>query len=309
MPRTARVVCLLLGSFGLTAASRAQVVAPVFAGDYSLVDLGTPPGVPGPLGGVAFLNPNTLLVGGNANLPGGAIYQVGVTRDPQGNITGYSGAATFFASAPNIDGGLFFFPNGTLGYTAFPMNEFGFILPGQAAPAATVSLNSLGIASSVGTATIVPSGFPNASALVIASYNSDDYYTVSYAANVDGTYALSNAVLRTNTPDGPEGIVYVPTGSPVFTFPSMLVSEYDADRVSAYQVDAFGTPIPGSRQDFITGLVGAEGGVLDPATQQFVFSTFQGGDKIVIVRGFVPAPGAAAAMAMGVLLTVRRRRA
>ena len=41
---------------------------------------------------------------------------------------------------------------------------------------------------------------------------------------------------------GPEGFIYVNAGSPRFTGASLLVSEYSAGRVSAFEVDGDGDP-------------------------------------------------------------------
>src|SRR5687767_7972223 len=86
---------------------QAQVLGPDFS-DYSYLDLGAPPGVPGPLGGLTLKagDPNTLLIGGDANEASGAIYQIGLVRDVDGHITGFSGVASLYSPAPNIDGGL-----------------------------------------------------------------------------------------------------------------------------------------------------------------------------------------------------------
>ncbi len=89
---------------------------------------------------------------------------------------------------------------------------------------------------------------------------------------------------------GPEGFVYVPTGSPQFSGPSLLVSEYGVDEVAAYQVDANGDPVIATRRPMITGLDGAEGALLDPVTGDFLFSTFGGGSRVVAVRGFRAPP-------------------
>ena len=66
-----------------------------FAFDYSCVDLGTVP-VPFGWGGLTlkYDDPNTLLMGGHANTANGRIYQIGVTRDANRHITGFTGAAT-----------------------------------------------------------------------------------------------------------------------------------------------------------------------------------------------------------------------
>jgi hypothetical protein len=73
----------------------------------------------------------------------------------------------------------------------------------------------------------------------------------------------------------------------------MLVSEYSAGGVAAYAVDGNGNPIAATRRSFITGLSGADGAFIDPVTGDFLFSTFGGGDRVVVVRGFagsVPPP-------------------
>jgi len=71
----------------------------------------------------------------------------------------------------------------------------------------------------------------------------------------------------------------------------MLVSEFSAGNVAAYTLDAGGNPIPGTRQDFVTGLTQAEGAAIDPLTGDFLFSTFgTGADRVFIVEGFVPPP-------------------
>ena len=58
--------------------------------------------------------------------------------------------------------------------------------------------------------------------------------------------------LRENTDSridgGPEGFVYVTSGSPQFSGPSLLVSEYGVDEVAAYQVDGNGDPVVSTRR-------------------------------------------------------------
>src|SRR5262245_41758606 len=50
-----------------TRAAYSQTLGVDFAADYSIVDLGLPPGIGGNLGGITFLDNNTLLIGGFAN--------------------------------------------------------------------------------------------------------------------------------------------------------------------------------------------------------------------------------------------------
>lgn len=287
-----------------------QTLAPDFVNDYTVIDLGGPLGVPSNLGGVVFLNNNTLLVGGAANGASGAIYSVGLTRDPIDNyINGFSGPATFFASAPNIDGGLAFGPGGVLFYTGFPNNVIGQIKPGSTAPDKIISLSG-NIASSVGTLQFVPTGFAGAGQLKVASYNASQWHTVDLAPDGDGTFnftAFSSALALTG---GPEGIAYVNGANPGFNVDSVLISEYSAGRVGVYEIDANGDPVLGTRRDFLTGLIGAEGAAIDPVTGDFVFSTFGGGNRIVVVTGFtvVPEPNSVSLAAMILLGGVFRRR-
>src|SRR2546423_13894593 len=99
---------LAIALFNVQPISVAQTIAPAFASDYSFVDLGAAPGVPANYGGLTLVSSdlNTLLLGGAANGGAGAVYAIGVTRDSFGHISGFSGTASLFSTAPNIDGGL-----------------------------------------------------------------------------------------------------------------------------------------------------------------------------------------------------------
>jgi hypothetical protein len=92
----------------------------------------------------------------------------------------------------------------------------------------------------------------------------------------------------------------------------VLVSEYGAGRVSAFEVGADGDPILATRRDFVTGLSGAEGAFVDPLTGDFLFSTYGGGNRVIVVRGFArPLPPPVAGKKVNVLPargTVKVRR-
>ena len=272
-----------------TTSSSAQTLGVDFLTDYSYVDLGTPPGIPEPLGGVAFKegDNNTLLIGGAANTAAGAIYEIGVTRNAAGHIDGYVGTATLFSTAPDIDGGLEYGPGGVLFYTGFPSNVLGQILPGSTVPDKIIDCTPLGICSSLGTLRTVPAGFANAGQVKLASYNCDDYYDVDLVADGAGTYDLVNVTLTVSLPGtGPEGIVYIDSTNPAFTADSVLIAEYSLNAVGAYEIDASGDPIPATRRDFMSGLAGAEGAETDPLNGDFLFTTFGGFDTLLIVQGF-----------------------
>jgi hypothetical protein len=51
-----------------------------------------------------------------------------------------------------------------------------------------------------------------------------------------------------------------------------LLSEFSAGEIGAYDIDANRDPILATRRDFLTGLTGAEGAVIDPLTGDFLFS-------------------------------------
>lgn len=276
----------------------AQTLGVDFAADYSVVDLGGPPSVPGSLGGITFLDADTILIGGAANSVGAAIYAVDVVRDPVSqSVTGFAGPATLFASAPNIDGGLQFGPGGVLFFTGYNINTLGQILPGQSAPAKTLNLSPEGVASSVGALSFVPAGFAGAGQLKLASYNASTWYSATLTPDGLGTYDISGLSAPLNIGGGPEGIVYISGENPAFAVDSVLVSEYSTGRVVAYEIDSAGDPIVATRREFITGLLGAEGAAIDPVTGDFYFSTFGGGDRIVYATGFltpIPEPGALA---------------
>ncbi|MEW4568107.1 PEP-CTERM sorting domain-containing protein [Tautonia sp. JC769] len=289
------------------ASSHAQTIAPEFAGDYSFLDLGTPTGVPGRLGGLTLLagDPNTLLIGGNANNANGGIYQIGLTRDAEDHIIGFSGQASLFATAPEIDGGLAYGPEGVLFYTGYIENLLGQIRPGSTSPDKIIALGPLGVERSVGSLAFVPDGFPGAGGFRLVSYRTGALYAADLMPDGSGTFDLDGLTFLTRFPGvGPEGVAYVPTGSPQFDAPSMLVSEFGLSRISAYELDPSGIPVLATRRDLVTGLSGAQGAFIDPLTGDFLFSTFGTDNRVIVVRGFaqpsvIPEPSSLVLLGFG----------
>lgn len=264
-----------------------------FAGDYTVVDLGTPDGVPSSFGGLVLKrgDRDTLLLGGDANTGSGAIYEVPLARNASGFITGFAGPGVKVADAPDIDGGLAYEPgSGVLFFTGYSSNTIGQFKLGSTAPDKTTDVSGNGVGSSVGALTFAPSFSPDPGALKVISYSTGGFYDVPFSPDGSGTFTLGAATLRTTIDVGPEGISYVPGGSPGFPSPSLLISEYDENRVRAYEIDGDGTPDPSSARIFLDDLVGAEGAYLDSVTGEFLFSTFGGDDRVVVVRGFATAP-------------------
>ena len=283
------VAALAIGALSSLAHGQ-TTVTPEFSCAYRFVDLGAPPGVPSALGGLVFKagDPDTLLIGGRANNGDAAIYAMSVVRDDQDRIIGFQGTASVFASAPNIDGGLCYAPGGVLLFSRYNINEVGQIKAGSTTMDKSVPLNALGFSGSVGAITIVPPGFPGAGRFKVLPYNTGFWHDSTISPDGAGTFDISGPTNTINVGGGPEGIVYVEGTAVLFDAPSVLVTEYATGRVVVYEVDANGDPIVATRRAFITGLGGAEGGTRDPVTGDFLFSTFGGGDRVLVVRGFDP---------------------
>lgn len=318
----------LVVSFVGASAAQAQTMGVDFAASYTATDLGSVTDLPPLYGGLTFLNNNTLLIGGAANTAAGLIYSVGVTRDGSTNqITGFSGPATQYGTSIGAynDGGVAFGPDGVLFTSQWPVNKLGQTKPGSLAEDKIIDLAALGVADSHAALNFVPGGFSGAGKVKLVSWGGGEWYSATLSPDGTGTFDLMGlAQVDLNgadagmgvLPGGPEGFTYVRAGNPGFAVNSMLVSDFSDGSVSAYAVDANGDPILGSRRSFVDGLSGAEGAVLDPMTGDFLFSTFGGGDRILLVSGFtelppVPEPETYAMMLVGLSflgLAARRRR-
>jgi PEP-CTERM motif-containing protein len=181
----------------------------------------------------------------------------------------------------------------------------------------------LGSNHGLGGLTFVPAGLPGAGEMKLNSYNFNDTYTVALSADGSGTYDVTSVtpgvtLANVSNPNpGPEGMVYVPPGAPLFPLPSVLISEFNNGDVAAYAVDINGDPIVATRQPFITNIdsVGTEGAAVDPLTGDFLFSSAgtSFNDHVILVRGHgVPEPSslvlAVLGLASALLGWVRRGR-
>ncbi len=286
-------------SLGIASTAKAISLGPDFVTAYNFVDLGSVPGLPPLYGGLTFQlgNPNTLLIGGNANTASGRLYEIGVVRDVDNRITGFTGIANQFGNIGEYnDGGVVFGPDNVLFTAQWPVNNLGQTKLGSTTEDRVDNLSTLGIGgSSISALNFVPTGFAGAGRMKVVSWSSGNWYDVAYSPDGFGTFNLNSATqidLDPSTPGiqslpgGPEGFVYIPAGNPGFTVNSLLVSDYSAGQVSAYDLDSEGNPLVVTRRNFLTDLTGAEGAVIDPLTNDFLFSTFGGGNRVIRVSGF-----------------------
>jgi hypothetical protein len=304
---------ILVMSVGVATLGAAQTIDAFYSGNYSYVDLGSVPKLPPLYGGLAFKydNPNQIVIGGEANGSSGSLYTIDVVRDGNGHITGFSGSAQFYASAPYNDGGVVFGPSNVLFASRWPVNEMAQYLPGSTAPDKVIDMAALGVVSSHAALNFVPEGFGGSGRIKLVSWSGGEFYDATVSPDGGGTYNLNGVTQVTTLTGGPEGFVYVPLGSTLFANPSMIVSEYSAGSIATYEVDGNGNPITGSRRLFMSNLTGAEGAVIDPVTGDFLFSTFGGGNRVIVVQGFaVPEPASIVGVLAGITLLglVRRRR-
>lgn len=299
--------------FAAAQATQAAAIDPFYSSVYSFVDLGSAPGVTPSYGGIVVSSGDSgnILLGGGANTASAEIDRVGVTRGAGNHINGFTGTTSKLADANGggsggIDGGLVIAPNGALLYTSYSDNYLGELKPGSTTPDKLVALSPLGVSSSVGSLAISPYGGGGAIHVKIASYNSNNWYDAILTPDGSGTYDVTNVTLKTTLQGGVEGIFYVPAGSNLFTNPSILVAEYGNGVISSYEVDANGDPLVGTRKIFMSGLTGAEGAALDPFTNDFLFSTFGGGNHVIAVQGFaapsVPLPATVWLFGLGLSL-------
>lgn len=293
--------CALV-SLLLAPTAQSQTLGAPFAANYSVNSLGAVAGLPTNYGGLAFIDSDTLLIGGAANGASGSLYTIDVTRDAQNHVTGFAGSAARFGTSIGAynDGGVTFGPGGVLFTSRWPINGLGQTKPGSVAEDKIIDLGPLGVASSNSAINFVPTGFGGAGLVKLVSYGGGQWYSGSLAPDGSGTFDLVGlaqvdlnlgAAGIQNLPGGPEGFVYITGANAGFGANSMLVSEYQAGTVAAYEVDANGDPLVASRRTFLSGLTGAEGAVIDPLTGDFLFSTFGGSNRVVVVSGFIaPSP-------------------
>jgi hypothetical protein len=277
------------------------------------------PGVSSPNGGLVMPSSslNTLIIGGSANTANAQLFSINVVRGEGGHITGFSGTASSIATAQGgngggIDGGLAYGPNNVLFYTSYSDNYIGEIRPGSSGPDKLVYLTSAGVDSSVGTLAFVPNGFGGAGHLKIISYSSSGWFDATVTPDGNGTFDINVSGSPIYIGGGPEGVIFVPAGNPLFPVNSILVAAYKDGAIYSFELDSNGDPIFDTKRVFMSGLGGAEGAFVDPVTGDFLFSTFNSGNRVIEVNGFtvVPEPSTWTTLSLGLggLMCFLRRR-
>jgi hypothetical protein len=269
------------------------VIAPQYAADYTCLDLGENPGIPPKWGGLTTKlgDPDVLLIGGSANTDLGQLYELGIVRDSACHIVAFGAAPpVLFSEAAYNDGGVLYGPDDVLFLARWPVNEIGFLKPGSVVTDKIIDTDPLGVGYSLAALGFVPVGFGGAGQLKFVSWPNGEWYTVGYTPDGNGTFDIGRAAYDTFIVGGPEGFVYIEAGNPQFSQNGMLVSEWTANNIAAYDVDNAGNPLPATRRDFVTGLSGAEGAFLDPLSGDFLFSTFAEINRVIVIQGFAPPP-------------------
>lgn len=275
-------------------------LAPAYAALYSVYDLGPVPGVPNPLGGatVHITDDDKLLIAGNSENGSGAIYEIGVTRDTCGHITGWSGTATLHATTPYVDANLVYVNPSLMLYTQWPQAMLSQLPVGATAPARDTDLRAIGLPSGdsgPGGIGLVPPGLAGAGGLRMVTWPGGYWVHVATAPD-SGLLAITGVTQTVTVPNNPGGFAYVPAGSPGFTQQAIIVAEWVAgdpslDRVAVYDADAQGDPIIATRREFMSRFPRPWGAYFEPVTGDYLFLSWgTGTDRVYIVQGFAPPP-------------------
>ena len=235
----------------------AQTVQPPYDASYSVLSLGSVPGLPTNYGGLTFhpSDSDVLIIGGAANVATGALYSIEVVRGVCNHITGFTGTAALYSEGQYNDGGVVFGPGGVLFYTKYPVNQLGQIEPGSAVNDKVVDLTPLGVAGSVGAINFVPAGFAGAGRDEAGLVQRQHVVHGGLLCGRDGhvQHRLGHPERDHHRVD-PRGSSTCRRARRLFTdFANILVSEYSAGAVTTYQIDGSGNPVPASRAVFISG--------------------------------------------------------
>jgi hypothetical protein len=152
----------------------------------------------------------------------------------------------------------------------------------------SVALSPFGVADSPGALTFVSADLNGGGRLKVMSYSGARFYDLTFEDDGNGTFRITGATQKATLQGGPEGMIYLPKGSPEFgNNQTLLVTEYGGNAIVAYSIDAEGNPIASTRKVFLSDLTRGEGAAIDPVTGDFLFSTFGTPNQVIRVESFL----------------------
>jgi len=268
---------------------RAQTVQAPFNAVYTVSNIGAIPGLPSTWGAMVFdrEDPNILLCTRWNTVGVQNLFAIGVVRDAQGHVTGFSGTVTPRAQADYIDGGLAYHPSGVLFYTRYPSLIVGGNGVGQFKPGSTVPdrVDAILAPNYVGGLAIVPAGLPGAGRLKTLRWPGGQWSDAQLTPDANGTFDIVGEALTATLTGGPDGIAYVPHAAPLFTGADVLVAEYNGGNLVTYAVDVQGDPIVATRQVVVSGLSSCFTMAVDPVTQDVLHAGWSG-TTVHVIKGF-----------------------
>jgi hypothetical protein len=294
-------------SIGLLLAAQAAfavaTLQPPFAGDYTLSQV-DPPGFtwpPSQYAGLAFKpgDFSTLYFVTHAYEDTSAVYAVGLLRDVDQHVVGFTGDPVLVATSPGLPGtgrgagaGLAFGPDGALLFTSTVDNSFGEIANGSNAPDKHIDLSSTAILTA-GAIGFVPPGFAGSGHFKLTS-TQGQFFDVTLLPDGSGAFDIGPVVQEGTLPltgnNFVTGIAYVAAGNPRFTGDSILESTCDyntgaGSNLTTFRILPDGQPDPATPRVVATDLC-VSGMVSDPATGDMLFSTIYGFPKLLRLSGF-----------------------
>ncbi|HYI96638.1 MAG TPA: hypothetical protein VEX68_24060 [Bryobacteraceae bacterium] len=137
--------------------------------------------------GALTMNPGSddeLILGAGSGGSSATFYRLVVQRDSSGHIIGFNGPPAIFATAPKLDSGAAFGPQGYFAYTI--ESGSGGVDIGSMAPGSLVTTRTANVvAETPGSLNFVPPHFPGAGQLKILT-NSGKFYSLDHG--LDGSW-------------------------------------------------------------------------------------------------------------------------
>jgi hypothetical protein len=301
-----------------------HVLAPEFESLYEVFDLGTIPGVgDARLGGCALKpgDDSKLLFVWDSERPTSSIAEIGIARDKCGHIASFVGTAKALVTIPYADANIVVNSDGNLLVSQYPSAKItqvdsktwtvtdSWSLTPTIAPVSEPWDPSM---ESPGGLNLVPSSIAKAPMVRALTYPLGSWLRID-VSNKPGNPGLFNfdKVEKSGValPNAPGGFAYIPPGSPGFSKPGILVTEWlrgdpktftspltkyvpETEEIPAYDLDEAGDPMVASRRVFFSAFYRPWGAYFEPVTGDYMFLSWgTSPDHIVQVRGFAkPAP-------------------